>query len=163
MLKDNCYFSQNSNYAEKISDKIKQEQISRMLFGLKVLDFKESIMSYTIAPNEVIDYPAEKLREFHSYGFEYIDNRLFCIPAEKLLGTRTAYSYVQIAKSRFFDMGWNGDGEVELFWLPSFVFPFKWNVPPTGVVIWHVKQSEDGISYLLSPIELPFEEFKENG
>ena len=120
-------------------------------------------MSYTIAPNEVIDYPAERLHEFYSYGFEHIDNRLFCISAEKLLGTRTSQNYIQIAKSRFSDMGWNGEGEVELLWLPSFVFPFEFNVPPIGVVIWHVKQSEDGISYLLSPVKLPFEEFQRSG
>lgn len=117
-------------------------------------------MSYTIAPNEIIDYPAAKLREFHAYGFEYIDNRLFCISAEKLLGTRAATDYIEIAKTRFLELGWAGDGEVEIFWLPSFVFPFKWNVAPTGIAIWHVKQSEDGVSYLLSPVELPFEEFE---
>ncbi|MCI0363576.1 MAG: hypothetical protein L0219_06805 [Phycisphaerales bacterium] len=103
------------------------------------------------------------MREFRSYGFEYIDNRLFCISAEKLLGTRAAHDYIEVAKSRFSDMGWAGDGEVELLWLPSFVFPFDWKVPPTGVVLWHVKQSEDGVSYLLSPVELPFDEFQSNG
>ena len=117
-------------------------------------------MSYTISPHEVIDYPAEKLREFRAYGFEYIDNRLFCISAEKFLGSRAAHDYLEIAKSRFLDMGWAGDGEVELLWLPSFVFPSECNVSPRGVVIWHVKQSEDGLSYLLSPIELPFDEFQ---
>lgn len=116
-------------------------------------------MSYTIAPNAVITYPAESLREFFSYGFEYIDNRLFCISAEKMLGTRVAHSYIEIAKERFLELGWTGDGEIELLWLPSFVFPSSSEVPPTGVVLWHVKQSEDGISYLLSPVELPFEAF----
>jgi hypothetical protein len=116
-------------------------------------------MGYTIAPSEVIDYPAEKLQDFYSYTIEYIDNRLFCIPAEKLLGTLAARSYIEIAKVRFGESDWDGDGEIELLWLPSFVFPLSSNIPPTGVVIWHVKQMEDGISYLLSPVELPFEVF----
>ncbi|HEY0682599.1 MAG TPA: hypothetical protein VGD45_09720 [Steroidobacter sp.] len=116
-------------------------------------------MSYTIGPSEVVDYPAERLRDFYSYGFEYIDNRLFCVSAERLLGTRAAQEYVAIAKERFTELGWAGDGEIELLWLPSFVFPSSSDVPPTGVVLWHVKQSDDGISYLLSPVELPFEAF----
>jgi hypothetical protein len=44
--------------------------------------------------------------------------------------------------------------------VPPFAFPMALRIPPVGVAIWHVKQSEDGISYLLSPIELPFEEFE---
>ena len=117
-------------------------------------------MSYTIAPSEVVDYPAENLREFYSYSFEYIDNRLFCISAEQLLGTLVARTYVEISKDLFREAGWDGDGEIELLWLPSFVFPWSSDVPPTGVVIWHVKQIEDGISFLLSPIKLPFEAFQ---
>jgi hypothetical protein len=116
-------------------------------------------MSYTISPREVIDYPPEKLREFQAYGFEYIDNRLFCISPEKLLGTRAALGYLEIATSRFLEMGWAGDGEIELLWLPSFVFPSASAIPPVGIIIWHVKQTEDGLSYLLSPVILPFEEF----
>lgn len=118
-------------------------------------------MSYTISPREVIDYPPEKLREFQAYGVEYIDNRLFCTPAERLLGTRVASGYVEIAKSRFLEMGWAGDGEIELLWLPSFVFPSASAIPDVGVVIWHVKQYEDGLSYLLSPVILPFEDFEQ--
>jgi hypothetical protein len=33
-------------------------------------------------------------------------------------------------------------------------------IPPEGVVVWHVKQLEDGTSFLLSPIELGFDAFK---
>jgi len=34
------------------------------------------------------------------------------------------------------------------------------NVGWEGVLLWHVKQMDDGLSWILSPIELPFEEFK---
>ena len=116
-------------------------------------------MSYTIAPHEVIDYPPEKLREFESYGVEYIDNRLFAMSPEKLVGTRAALPYIEVASELFKNMGWAGDGDIELLWLPAFVFPLSAGIPSVGVVIWHVKQNEDGLSYLLSPVQLPFEEF----
>lgn len=56
----------------------------------------------------------------------------------------------------FKEMGWEGDGVIELIWLPAFVFPLGQQVPSIGVVVWHVKQSYDGLSYLLSPVALPF-------
>ena len=116
-------------------------------------------MSYTIAPHEVIDYPPEQLREFKSYGVEYIDNRLFALNPDKLLGSQAALPYRSIADELFKECGWAGDGEIELLWLPAFVFPLSAGISPVGVVIWHVKQIEDGLSYLLSPVDLPFEEF----
>jgi hypothetical protein len=117
-------------------------------------------MGYTIPLEQIIDYPSEKLREFHSYGYEYIDNRHFALKPEEVLGTlEIASPYVEEAKRRFYDMDWHGDGDVELLWIPPFAFPLSLEFPPVGIVIWHVKQTEDGISYLLSPIPLPFEEF----
>jgi hypothetical protein len=132
----------------------------RAALVMPTLGIKKGVLvSYTIAPQEVIDYPPEKLRQFESYGVEYIDNRLFALDPEKLLGTRTAFPYIEVAAELFKQMGWAGDGDIELLWLPAFVFPILAGIPPVGVVIWHVKQSEDGLSYLLSPVRLPFEEF----
>lgn len=82
----------------------------------------------------IIDYRPEKRCEFHSYGYEYIDNRHFVLSPEVVFGTiEKAAPYVEQAKRIF--------------------------SAPVGIAVWHVKQSEDGISYLLSPIALPFEEF----
>jgi hypothetical protein len=117
-------------------------------------------MSYTIAPQQVIDYPPEKLQEFPAYGLQYIDNRLFALSPEKLLGTQLAMPYIRAAAARFDAMGWEGDGEIELLWLPSFVFPRSADIGPVGVVIWHVKQDEDGFSFILSPVQLPFEKLR---
>jgi len=116
-------------------------------------------MGYTIPLHQVIDYPPEKLRKFHSYGYEYIDNRHFALSPERVLGDHQARAYIEEAKRLFLEMGWAGDGSIELFWLPPFVFPMSFHIPPVGVVVWHVKQDEDGLSFLLSPIALPFEEF----
>lgn len=115
-------------------------------------------MSYTVPAGKVIDYQPESIRSFLVYGFEWIDNLLFLQDPEAFVGARAA-EYLGIAKERFIEFGWEGDGVIQLLWLPSFVFPLALEVPPVGVVVWHVKQEENGISYLLSPIALPFEDF----
>ena len=129
--------------------------MGQALLGIK----KEYWWATTIAPQDVIDYPSENMRQFDSYCVEYIDNRLFALNPEKLLGTRAVLPYIEIAAELFKEMGWAGDGEIELLWLPAFIFPVSDRISPAGVVIWHVKQGEDGISYLLSPVRLPFEYF----
>lgn len=115
-------------------------------------------MPYTIPTGKVVNYEPEAMRSFHVYGFEWIDNLLFLRDPEPFVGSRLG-EYVAVVKERFDEYGWDGNGEVGLLWLPPFVFPLNLNTPPTGVVLWHVKQEEDGISFLLSPIPLPFEEF----
>jgi hypothetical protein len=119
-------------------------------------------MAYTIDKKNVIDYPPEHLREFHVYGFEWIDNLHFIEPPEIFIssfGMQLA-DYLTIVRERFLQAGWHRDGEIGLLWLPPFVFPLSLKIPTVGIVLWHVKQEEDGISWLLSPIELPFEEFQ---
>lgn len=115
-------------------------------------------MSYTITENEVIPYEPEALHSFYVCAFEWIDNLLFLQPPERFLGEKSA-AYIAIAKERFLDCGWEGDGAVELLWLPSFTFRSREKIPPTGVVLWHVKQIENGVSFLLSPVPLPFSPF----
>jgi len=104
---------------------------------------------------EIINYPPETLRSFIVYMYEWIDNLNFTIAPEDCLGN--ANEYISIAKELFLEAGWEGDGQIELMWIP----PFMLKREPTenytyGVTIWHVKQLEDGISWLLSPIEIPY-------
>ncbi len=116
-------------------------------------------MAYTIDQKKVVDYPPERLSEFHAYMFEWIDNLHFIQSAESFLGYlgEQLTDYLAIARKQFLDAGWDGDGEIGLLWLPPFVFPRKLKISTEGIVVWHVKQQEDGISWLLSPVELPFE------
>jgi hypothetical protein len=109
-----------------------------------------------------LNYKADELREFRVYGYEWIDNLHFVQPvASVLAGSQdAAESYLRVASERFKDAGWKGDGDIGLIWLPPFVFPLDLKIPPEGIVLWHVKQSDDGVSFLLSPVALPFEEFR---
>ena len=115
--------------------------------------------AFTISASTVVSYEPEALQSFLVYGFEWIDNFHFLQSPEKFVGSKSS-QYEAIAKGRFKQLGWACDGQVNLLWLPPFVFPLELKVPPEGVVVWHVKQVEDGVSYLLSPIALPFPEFE---
>ncbi|HTI99302.1 MAG TPA: hypothetical protein VL527_10505 [Dongiaceae bacterium] len=118
-------------------------------------------MAYTIPKYGAIDYPANDLRAFHVYGYEWIDNLHFIrSPGEFLpLPEEQLERYLTVARERFKSAGWHGDGEIGLLWLPAFIFPLDFKIPPTGLLLWHVKQEDDGVSWLLSPVKLPFEEF----
>ncbi len=118
-------------------------------------------MAYTIPKHGVIDYAPSALGDFHVYGYEWIDNLHFIRSPEEFLPLpgEQMERYLAAAAERFKKAGWHGDGEIGLLWLPPFVFPLALRIPATGVLLWHVKQEEDGVSWLLSPMELPFEEF----
>ncbi len=115
--------------------------------------------AFTIPASAVVTYSPSDLRSFFAYGFEWIDNFHFLREPSAFLGDKAA-DYKEVAAARFKEMNWAGDGEIILLWLPPFVFPLELKVPPEGIVVWHVKQEEDGVSYLLSPIPLPFQEFE---
>ena len=114
-------------------------------------------MAYSIPSAELIDHKPSAIRDFHVYGFEWIDNLHFILSPNGFIADPTAY--INVAKARFALAGWEGDGEVGLLWLPPFAFPLAMKIPPKGLILWHVKQTEDGVSFLLSPLPLPFEEF----
>lgn len=60
----------------------------------------------------------------------------------------------QIPVSEIFKKhGWEGDGEIGMIWLPPFLID---DGRTDGVYLWHVKQRNNGISYIISPCELPF-------
>jgi hypothetical protein len=114
-------------------------------------------MAYTVPKSAIIDYAPEAMAAFPVYGFEYIDNLHFILPPNHVLSEPAPY--IEAARAAFLSAGWEGDGEIGLLWLPPFVFPLESQRPWLGVTAWHVKQLEDGISWLLSPVELPFGEF----
>ena len=103
---------------------------------------------------KIIDYSPEELETFEVYSYEWIDNLNFTLSPQDCL--TNPQQYIEIAKKRFLDAGWDGDGEIELMWIPPFMFKGERDAEFTlGVTIWHVKQLEDGISWILSPVILP--------
>ncbi len=110
-------------------------------------------MNFTIKKEEVITYPPEELWKFEIQRYEWIDNLHFIRDPKEFLGDK-AQLYIEIVKKRFEEEHWHGDGEIGLLWLPPFLVKDSLPVPAhitKGFIIWHVKQSEDGTSYLLFP------------
>ncbi len=100
--------------------------------------------------SKIITYPPETLRTFSVEAYQWIDNLNFTIDPEECL--KNAEEYISIAREMFSDAGWDGDGKIELMWIPPFMLQgMRTEEFTVGVTIWHVKQLEDGISWLLSP------------
>ena len=115
--------------------------------------------AYSQEVGELIKYGADAINSFHLYMFEWIDNLNFLLPPSRLIEDGIRRLALEDAVGARFaeEGGWEGTGNLSLLWLPPFVFPFGASIPPEGVILWHVKQHEDGISWLLSPVPLPFE------
>lgn len=110
-------------------------------------------MAYSAAKDELIKYTPGELKSFYLYSYEWIDNLHFTLSPDLFLAN--ANEYIQIAKELFLEAGWYGDGSIELIWIPPFMFADSiTNENTLGILIWHVKQTEDGISWILSPREL---------
>ncbi|WP_343305768.1 hypothetical protein AAHN97_01260 [Chitinophaga niabensis] len=114
-------------------------------------------MNFQRDKKNIIKYPSEKLRTFRVLMYEWIDNLNFTLAPEDCLAN--AEDYTRIATEMFIEAGWDGDGKIELMWIPPFMFNGDRTEEFTaGITIWHVKQLEDGISWLLTPVKLPFED-----
>ncbi|MBL0913608.1 MAG: hypothetical protein IBJ09_14670 [Bacteroidia bacterium] len=112
-------------------------------------------MAYTIKKTEMIDYAPEHLNSFEVSAYEWIDNLHFILNPQDCV--ENAEAYMAIARQRFLEEGWHGDGDIGLIWVPPFMIKEYRPGYTKGVIVWHVKQLEDGISWLLYPKEI-FEE-----
>ena len=96
----------------------------------------------------IINYPPTALKTFEVFAYEWIDNLCFTIDPNDCLDN--AEEYIKIANDIFLEKGWDGDGQIELIWIPPFMFDNTHKDDFTlGVTVWHVKQLEDGISWIL--------------
>ena len=110
-------------------------------------------MAFSIPKTEIIKYSPDELRSFTVSAYEYIDNLNFLLdPKDCVLNFE---SYLTIATDKFLKAGWNGDGEINLLWIPPFLQKDELQYKNTyGITVWHVKQLEDGTSLLLHPPDM---------
>jgi hypothetical protein len=101
---------------------------------------------------QIVTYSPETLRTFIVYTYEWIDNLNFTLDPKDCL--ENYHEYTDIVKGMFLDAGWDGDGTIELMWIPPFMLEQQMSNNTLGVVVWHVKQLEDGISWILHPESL---------
>ena len=85
--------------------------------------------------------------------FTFIDNpENFQKPEELFLLTSDCLVVLEKVKAAFLKSGWEGDGEIGVVWLPPFLYiptPDKITSDVLeGTFVWHVKQRNNGISFL---------------
>ena len=97
----------------------------------------------------------EGVENWHTYSYEYLDDLSFMQPAKEVLKDwPEGEKIVQAVSDKLIKRGWEGDGEMQLMWFPPFA-----GVGPDnnyGCFAFHVKQLNDGISWIACPYSLPF-------
>lgn len=101
------------------------------------------------------------IKEFKVYQYTFLDDLSFTKSPEEVYKSfkrnDEQYSlddYVDEIKNLFKNNGWEGDGEIEIIWLPPFI---DFGQEDTlGNYLWHVKQQNNGISFVTSRYDLNF-------
>jgi hypothetical protein len=112
---------------------------------------------------ETLMLPTEEtIRSYHIYMYTFLDD-LSCIknPYDyfKFESKEKIDDAIHLIKERFLEYGWEGDGDIGIIWLPPFV---DVGVEDTwGTYIWHIKQSNNGISFLACDQPLDFKRLRE--
>lgn len=93
--------------------------------------------------------------DYQVYRYEHIDMLEFMPLAVKVLqGVKNSQRIIERVERRLKKAGWEGDGELQILWIPPFIGA---GVQDTyGVTVWFVKQSNNGTAFMASPVSLPF-------
>lgn len=95
------------------------------------------------------------VRNYHFYAYEYLDDLSFMRPARDAFADwEHAEAVIERVEKRFQRIGWEGDGLMQLLWLPPFAGAGDHD--NYGCYVLHVKQDNNGVSWLASPVPLPF-------
>jgi len=94
----------------------------------------------------------EEIKNMPVYDYHHIDDPDCTIDPDTLLSDGMEKSSEEIAEikaaveNRFKEAGWEGDGQLGLMWIPPFFIPG--DETTWGTYIWHVKQSNNGTSFI---------------
>lgn len=92
---------------------------------------------------------------WHFYAYEYLDDLAFMpLAREAFSNWPSGEAIIARVEEKFRSLGWEGDGEMQILWLPPFAGAGPHDT--LGCYVLHVKQENDGISWLASPHGLPF-------
>jgi hypothetical protein len=94
-------------------------------------------------------------KNYHYYGYEYLDDLSFMrLASEVFAGWPHASELIENVSGKLKELGWEGDGEFQVMWFPPFAGAGEQD--HFGTYCLHVKQKNDGISWIVSPVTLPF-------
>jgi hypothetical protein len=93
------------------------------------------------------------------YEYYYVDEYKGLLdPIEVYGNSEDTLKTIEAVKKEFLRNGWEGDGEIKLIWIPSFVDGF--HDENYGEFVWFVKQDNNGTSFIGSSHELVFERLR---
>ena len=95
---------------------------------------------------------------YHIYTYTFLDDLSFIKDPYDYFQYEDEYKVdeaIHLIGERFKKYGWEGDGSIGFIWVPPFVDDGILNT--LGTYIWHVKQNNNGISFLASEIPLNYQ------
>lgn len=100
------------------------------------------------------------VRNYIVYSYGHLDTLAYMKDAREILQrTPAGKQILSHVRMRLLEAGWEGDGIIQLMWLPPFLDAGVQD--SFGLCVWHVKQRNNGTSWLASPIPLPFKRLLE--
>src|SRR5215831_9509881 len=100
-------------------------------------------------------YKLDDIRHLHVYAYHFLDDLRFVRAPDEVLNDldrNELACLLEAVRDRFLSAGWEGDGKLGIIWLPPFVDA---GVEDTwGTYVWHVKQDNNGTSWLASKCPL---------
>ncbi len=94
------------------------------------------------------------VRKWNAYSYHHIDILVGMPKARDVLfDSQGGFELMQEIMALFRRAGWEGDGMIQIMWLPPFLFD---DGDTWGEVCFHVKQSNNGTSWIASKKRLPF-------
>lgn len=126
--------------------------------------FKGIMMANNIISNQ-LNFLIQK-EVIYVYIYEYIDSMCF-LRESNLKVDSLEY---KIIYNNFINAGWNGKGTLSEIWIPPFAINAILNEDidegysliknwSSGFILWHVKQEEDGLSFIGSIKKLVIPDF----
>jgi len=104
----------------------------------------------------------EDIATFYVYQYHHLDDLSFVRRPEEVFSNLKPDDFSRLVgavRARLVAAGWEGDGKLGIIWLPPFV---DTNVEDTwGNYLWHVKQANNGTSWIAGKSPLGFERIKQ--
>ncbi len=95
------------------------------------------------------------IKSYHIYAYTFLDDLSYVKDPYDQFADDEKYEIddaIRLVGERFKEYGWEGDGQIWIAWVPPFVdigIEDTW-----GTYIWHVKQRNNGISFLAFDVSL---------
>jgi hypothetical protein len=97
--------------------------------------------------------------DYYVYAYEHVDDNSMMLSLDEYKQQYLSQSsskefdrhLEEVIKPLFRKAGWEGDGEIQMTWIPPFCTSYYMT---SGFFVYHVKQRNNGTSYIYSPHEL---------